>query len=80
MASVGKKYGALIPALYFSDWLFSWTILLEMLVSMSAKPTVQLPLCHSVPAITSKSYIATKIYISHLSANQGLYLALVPGC
>jgi len=59
---VGKrplvKVQPLMPALqvclagYFSQW--------EMMASMSAKPSqFSFPLCHSFPALSSKSYIAT---------------------
>ena len=53
------------------------------MASMSAKRTqFSFPLRCSFPAVSSKSFIATMyglVYGSHLSTNQGLYLALFHG-
>ena len=55
----------------------------EKMALMSAKRTqFSFPLHCSFPAVSSKSFIATMyglITSSHLSANQGLYLALFHG-
>ena len=63
---------------------FSQAVWWEKMASMSAKRTqFSSPLHCSFPAVSIKSFIATMyglIYSSHLSANQGLYLALFPWC
>jgi len=63
---------------------FSQAVWWEKMASMSAKRTqFSFPLRCPFPAVSSKSFIATiygLIYSSHLSANQGLYLALFPWC
>jgi len=63
---------------------FSQAVWWEKMALMSAKRTqFSFPLHCSFPAVSSKSFIATMyglIYSLHLSANQGLYLALFPWC
>jgi len=62
---------------------FSQALWWEKMTLMSAKRTqFSFPLSCSFPAVSSKSFIAAMyglIYSSHLSANQGLYLALFHG-